>query len=128
MSEPVWLPVDLMIQIHERQIAEHGGGAGTLDISRLESAMARPMNAYGYGERDICALASLYAHGICKAHAFVDGNKRTAYIACELFIEANGLVLTAPDEECIAYMLGLTASEIDADEFAEWLRSRVQPS
>ncbi len=127
MKEPRWLPKDLILNVHNRQLAEHGGGAGVRDEGLLESALARPQNLFAYGESDFAALAGAYAFGIAKNHPFIDGNKRTAFVACELFLAANGYDLAASDEECLAMMLGLAASEIGEAEFAAWLRENVQP-
>lgn len=123
MSDPVWLPVGLILGIHERQITEHGGLAGVRDQGLLESEMARSINAYAYGEKDLCALAALYAAGIVKNHPFADGNKRTGLVACELFLAANALPLEAPDEECIAMTLTLASGEADVEAYAAWLRA-----
>ncbi|MEP7211019.1 MAG: type II toxin-antitoxin system death-on-curing family toxin [Alphaproteobacteria bacterium] len=128
MSDPVWLPVGLILGIHERQIAEHGGLAGVRDQGLLESGMARPMIAYAYGEKDLCALAALYAAGIVKNHPFADGNKRTGFVACELFLAANALSLDAPDEECIAMTLALASGEADVEAYAAWLRVWTKPN
>ena len=127
MTEPRWLPKDLILAVHNRQLAEHGGGAGVRDEGLLESALARPQNLFVYGESDVAALAGAYAFGIAKNHPFIDGNKRTAFVACELFLAANGNDLTASDEECLAMMLGLASSEVGEPEFAAWLRENVQP-
>lgn len=127
MTEPRWLPKDLILQVHNRQLAEHGGGGGVRDEGLLESALARPQNAFAYGESDVAVLAGAYAFGIAKNHPFIDGNKRTAFVACELFLAANGYDLVAADEECLAMMLGLAASEIGEAEFAAWLRESVRP-
>ncbi|MBX9746321.1 MAG: type II toxin-antitoxin system death-on-curing family toxin [Hyphomonadaceae bacterium] len=127
MTAPRWLPKDLILAVHERQLAEHGGAAGVRDEGLLESALARPQNLFAYGESDAVALAGAYAFGIARNHPFVDGNKRTAFVACELFLAANGYELGASDEECLAMMLSMTASEIDEGEFAAWLRDNVQP-
>lgn len=127
MKEPRWLPKQLILAVHNRQLAEHGGGAGVRDEGLLESALARPQNLFAYGESDVAALAGAYAFGIAKNHPFIDGNKRTAFVACELFLAANGYDLAASDEECLAMMLGLAASEVDETEFAVWLRENVQP-
>ena len=127
MKEPRWLPKQLILAVHNRQLAEHGGGAGVRDEGLLESALARPQNLFAYGESDVAALAGAYAFGIAKNHPFIDGKKRTAFVACELFLAANGYDLAASDEECLAMMLGLAASEIDEAEFAVWLRENVQP-
>ncbi|MFO1018007.1 MAG: type II toxin-antitoxin system death-on-curing family toxin [Hyphomonadaceae bacterium] len=127
MKEPRWLPKQLILAVHNRQLAEHGGGAGVRDEGLLESALARPQNLFAYGESDVAALAGAYAFGIAKNHPFIDGKKRTAFVACELFLAANGYDLAASDEECLAMMLGLAASEVDETEFAVWLRENVQP-
>jgi len=127
MKEPRWLPKDLIVEVHNRQLAEHGGGAGLRDEGSLESALVRPQNFFAYGESDFAALAAAYAFGIAKNHPFIDGNKRTAFVACELFLVANGYDLAASDEECLAMMLSLAASEIGEAEFAAWLRENVRP-
>lgn len=127
MKEPRWLPKDLILQVHNSQLAEHGGGAGVRDEGLLESALARPQNAFAYGQSDVAVLAGAYAFGIAKNHPFIDGNKRTAFVACELFLAANGYDLIASDEECLAMVLGLAASEVGESELAAWLRENVQP-
>lgn len=127
MTAPRWLPKDLILAVHNRQLAEHGGAAGVRDEGLLESALARLQNLYAYGEEDAAALAAAYAFGIVRNHPFVDGNKRTAFVACELFLAANGYDLSAPDEECLAAMLALAAGEMDEAEFAAWLRENVEP-
>lgn len=126
MREPRWLPKDLIRAVHDRQLAEHGGARGVRDQGLLESALARPQNLFAYGETDVVALAGAYAFGIARNHPFIDGNKRTAFVACELFLAANRYALTASDEECLAMMLSLAASEIDEAEFAAWPRDNVQ--
>ncbi|MBC7769496.1 MAG: type II toxin-antitoxin system death-on-curing family toxin [Phycisphaerales bacterium] len=126
MTEPRWLPKDLILAVHNRQLAEHGGARGVRDEGLLESALARPQNLFAYGENDAVALAGAYAFGIARNHPFVDGNKRTAFVACELFLVANGRELVASDEECLAMMLSLAASEIDEAQYAAWLRESVQ--
>lgn len=126
MKEPTWLPAAVILAIHEEQIVEHGGLPGLRDANLLDSALAHPQNAHAYGETDLCALASLYAAGIIKNHPFADGNKRSGFVACELFLVVNGLRLIASDEECIAMTLALAASEADADAYAAWLRDNVE--
>jgi death-on-curing protein len=126
MTEPRWLPKDLILAVHDLQLAEHGGARGVRDQGLLESALARPQNLFAYGESDVAALAGAYAFGIARNHPFIDGNKRTAFVACELFLAANGYALAASDEECLAMMLALAASEIDEAEFAAWLRDNVE--
>ena len=126
MKPPRWLPKHLVLALHNRQLAEHGGAAGVRDDGLLESALARPQNLFAYGEGDAAALAAAYAFGLARNHPFIDGNKRTAYVACELFLMANGFELVSSDEESLAMMLGLAAGEIGETEFAAWLRDNVQ--
>ena len=128
MKAPRWLSKQLVLAVHDRQLAEHGGAAGVRDEGLLESALARPVNLHAYGGGDASALAAAYAFGIARNHPFIDGNKRTAFVACELFLAANGFELGAADEECLAMMLGLAAGEIGEDEFAAWLRESVRAS
>ncbi len=127
MTRPVWLPEWLVYEMHEAQIDEHGGAAGVRDAGLLESALARPLNAFAYGVEDLCELASLYATGIVKNHPFVDGNKRTGFVLSELFLNANGWELTASDEEVIASVLMLASSEWDDRDYAGWLKEKAQP-
>src|SRR3546814_11872342 len=87
----VWIEKPLILLLHDRQIAEHGGLAGVRDENLLQSALARPQQLYAYGDPppDLAALAASLAHGIARNHAFVDGNKRSAIVACETFVELN---------------------------------------
>ncbi|MDP9140220.1 MAG: type II toxin-antitoxin system death-on-curing family toxin, partial [Pseudomonadota bacterium] len=97
----VWIEKALVQMLHDRQIAEHGGNSGLRDAGLLESALARPQQLYAYGDppADLADLAASLAHGIAKNHAFVDGNKRTAIVSCETFIELTGAVLEASDAD-----------------------------
>jgi len=95
----IWLDKRLVLAIHDEQLREHGGAAGIRDEGLLESVLARPLNAASYGEPGLAELAALYALGIARNHPFVDGNKRTAYVALEVFLDLNGFDLTASDAE-----------------------------
>ena len=99
MTRPKWLPEWLVYEVHEDQIAEHGGAAGVRDAGLLESALARPLNAFAYGVEDIFDLAALYAAGVVKNHPFVDGNKRIAFAATFVFLRINNLRISATDED-----------------------------
>lgn len=125
MTEPEWIGAELALAIHEEQIAEHGGAEGLRDRGLLESALARPRNAWGHGVQDLCVLASALGHGIARNHPFVDGNKRTAFVAVETFLILNGLDLTATDAESVVAMLDLAAGEMSEAEFAAWLRDHT---
>ncbi|WP_368415372.1 type II toxin-antitoxin system death-on-curing family toxin [Falsiroseomonas sp.] len=125
MPEPEWVGVETALAIHEEQIGEHGGGEGVRDRGLLESAMARPRNAWGYGVTDLCVLAAALGHGIARNHPFVDGNKRTAFVVVETFLILNGAELGASDAESVVAMLDLAAGEMTEDEFADWLRAHT---
>lgn len=124
MTAPRWLSRRLVLYLHERQIVRFGGAAGIRDDGLLESALARPLNLHAYGEPDRAALAGAYAAGLVQNHPFVDGNKRTGFVAAALFMELNGCSLEAPEAEAVVMTLGLAAGEIDEDGYAAWLRDR----
>jgi death on curing protein len=127
VTGPVWLGRDLILAIHEEQIAEHGGGEGLRDLGLLESALARPLNLAAHGSPDLAALAAALGYGLARNHPFVDGNKRTAFVAVETFLALNGLDLTAGDAECVVAMLDLAAGELPEEGFAAWLRDNLRP-
>lgn len=127
MSGWVWIDRAVILAIHEEQLAEHGGGVGIRDLGLLDSALARPANQVHYGEPDVVDLAAAYGFGIARNHPFIDGNKRTAFVATELFLALNGFVLTADDANCILTMLAVAAGELDEAAFAQWLREHCQP-
>jgi death on curing protein len=115
-----------MLAIHDEQLAEHGGGIGVRDAGLLDSALARPQNRFAYDPMvDLPTLAAAYAFGLARNHPFVDGNKRTAFVAAEVFLDLNGMTLTASDESCVLTMLRLAAGEIEKDAFATWLRANA---
>lgn len=122
-----WLDKRLILAIHDEQIWEHGGAEGVRDDGLLESALARPLNAASYGEPDLAELAALYALGIARNHPFVDGNKRTAYVTLELFLNLNGIDLAASDAEATVAMLDMAAGELTDAEFTLWVREHAQP-
>ena len=127
MTQPKWLPLNFILEIHSAQIAEHGGADGIRDEGLLESALSRPLNAFNYGVDDLCELAALYGCGIIQNHPFLDGNKRTGLVALELFLELNGLRLMASDEETLATILAVASGEWSAPELTTWLRAQVAP-
>lgn len=121
-----WLSADVLRAVHAEQLAEHGGAPGTRDEGLFESALARPQNLASYGEPDVFELAACYAVALAKNHPFVDGNKRTAFVAMELFLLLNGTELSASDPDCVLTMLGVAAGNIDEASLAEWLRRSTQ--
>ena len=129
MSEPVWIPESVLMALHQRQIAEHGGAPGLRDEALLASELARPQQLWCYGDPppDLCALAAAYAFGLAKNHAFFDANKRTAYVAYRLFLMRNGLDLTASKEDRYLSMWHLASGEHTEESFALWLRNHTAP-
>ena len=123
MTHWVWLQRDVIIAIHEMQLAEHGGLAGIRDAGLLDSALNRAPNLVAYGEPDGAALAAAYGAGLSRNHAFIDGNKRTGFVAAELFLSLNGMELVADDASCVLTMLGVASGEVTEEAFAHWLRT-----
>ncbi len=130
MTAPIWLLRSLIDAVHDAQIAEHGGADGLRDEGALDSALARPINLHTYGETDVFRLAAAYAFGIVRNHPFVDGNKRTAFLAAYVFLHINGHEIIAGEVDAATVVLALAAGETGEDEFSEWLRrnSRARPT
>ncbi len=126
MSRFRFLERDLILAIHEIQLAEHGGRIGIRDQGLLESALGRPENLAHYEpDADLAALAAAYAFGLAKNHPFIDGNKRTAFVAMEFFIADNGGQLTADDTSAVMAMLSLASGEMSEIDFADWIRRNL---
>jgi death-on-curing protein len=128
MNEPEWLSVDIILDIHSEQLALFGGPDGVRDLGLLESALARPINKFAYGESNLAALAAGYAFGIAKNHPFVDGNKRAAFASIIVFLGLNGIDLIAPPEQATAVMMALAAGEIGEDDVARWIADNLPKS
>jgi death-on-curing protein len=126
-DEPRWLDLGLVIDFHAEQLALFGGPEGIRDAGLLESALARPLNKFAYGETDMAALAAAYGFGIAKNHPFIDGNKRAALASMIVFLGLNKLEIEAPSQELTAVVLSLAAGEISEDVLAQWLREHVEP-
>ena len=118
----VWLTRELLLAVHDEQVAEHGGASGVRDLGLLESALARPLNRAAYGQADLAELGALYALAIARNHPFIDGNKRTAFVALETFLLLNGAELTASDAEATVLMLDMAAGAVDEAGFITWVR------
>ncbi|MBT8087181.1 MAG: type II toxin-antitoxin system death-on-curing family toxin [Gammaproteobacteria bacterium] len=123
---PVWLGKAVVLAVHGRLLAEHGGAAGVRDPALLDSALARPEHLLAYGDPDIYDLAAAYTSGIIRNHPFVDGNKRTGFMAGYVFLASNDLRLTATEVDVVRVVTLLAASEIDESEFAAWLRENCK--
>ena len=113
--------------LHDESLAEHGGRSGLRDEGLLESALARPHQLLAYGKPDAAALAAAYGFGLIRNHAFVDGNKRVAFLATGLFLGLNGHRLVTSQVDATLTMVALAAGDLTEDEFAQWLRTHIQP-
>lgn len=120
-----WIDLAVVLAIHDRQLAEHGGLDGVRDLAALESALDRPRNRAAYEEPDAAALAAAYAFGLARNHAFLDGNKRTAWIVARLFLVDNGHRLIFDPADALRMMEQLGAGTVDEAELAAWFRTRV---
>jgi death-on-curing protein len=128
VAEPHWIRNDVVVAIHRRQLAEHGGRDGIRDQGLLESALARPKNLLAYSEADppdLADLAAAYAFGLVRNHPFIDGNKRTAYVACRTFLKLNGQDLLATQEEKFVAFLRLAEGLLSEPELADWIRQHL---
>jgi death-on-curing protein len=126
MSAWVWLNAAVLRAVHDEQLLEHGGAAGVRDDGLFESALARPKHLAHYGAPDVADLAAAYGYGLARNHPFIDGNKRTAFVAVELFLDLNGVSLQAEDADCVLTMLSVAAGSLSEAAFADWLRAHMQ--
>ena len=125
MNEPEWLDTTIVLDVHAEQLALFGGADGVRDLGLLESALARPLNKFAYGETNFAALAAAYAFGIARNHAFVDGNKRAAFASIIVFLGLNGIDFDVPPEAATAIILGLAAGEIDEEGLTRWIEDNL---
>jgi death on curing protein len=121
----VWLREDVLLAVHDDQLAEHGGIVGVRDMNLFQSAMSRPLNIVAYEDADAPRLAAAYGYGISRNHPFLDGNKRTAFVAVELFLALNGWELMADDTACVLVMLDVAAGVITEVAFEQWIRQHA---
>ncbi|MGN6625385.1 MAG: type II toxin-antitoxin system death-on-curing family toxin [Tepidisphaeraceae bacterium] len=128
MDDPIWISEDLVLAIHNRQLAEHGGMEGVRDAGLLQSALGKPRHQFAYTDPtpSIPVLAASYAFGIARNHPFIDGNKRTAYVACRTFLVLNGFDFTAPQTERYVMFLQLAAGELTEQAFTDWLSANTK--
>ena len=127
MKEPVWLIKSAVLAVHDLMIARFGGTAGIRDVGLFESALARPVSIYQYDHNaQIPQLAAAYAGGIIQNHPFVDGNKRTGFMAAYIFLDINGSTLVADEVSATAMTLSLAASEIDENDYGIWLANSIE--
>ena len=126
MSDYRWINRQVLLLLHDESLAEHGGAPGLRDEVLLDSALGRPQNLLAYGSPDLSDLAASYGYGLAKNHAFVDGNKRAAFLAVGLFLMVNGHRLIATQADATMTMLALAAGHMDESAFAQWIRRHIQ--
>lgn len=123
MQTPIWLSKQIVTAIHIRQIREHGGQYGIRDYNLLDSALLRPINRWLYEPgMDLFSLAAAYGFGIVKNHCFIDGNKRTAFMAMYVFLALNNHQINAPEPMAVDLIMGLAEGSISQEQLADWLR------
>jgi death-on-curing protein len=129
MTEPIWMEMVDAVVFHDMELAAHGGSSGIRDAGMLESALMRPRNLWVYAETppSLTRLAAAYAFGISSNHAFVDGNKRTALVVSFVFLDTNGIAVTASQEDAYRTILALAAGEIDEERLAAWFDANTGP-
>jgi death on curing protein len=122
MTDFKWLQKRAVLEMHARQLAEHGGGQGIRDERLLDSALQRPIDKANYGNPDIADIAAAYAYGVARNHPFIDGNKRTALVASRAFLLYNGYQITASKEDRLNTFLSLASGTLREEELAGWFR------
>jgi death on curing protein len=127
MTEPVWLPVELVIAFHDEQLRVFGGPAGIRDRGLLESALARPANKWSFGETDLAALAAAYAVGIARNRPFVDGNKRAAFLSIIVFLGLNDIDLVVNDAHAAVIIYDMAAGQVSEENLARWIGDNWPP-
>lgn len=123
MTDPVWVLRETVLSLHEQLLAQFGGSPGIRDEGLLASAVARPQNLFAYQKPTAFDLAAGYGFGLIKNHAFVDGNKRTAFAVAVLFLELNGYRFEAAEADATVQTLALAASAISESDYARWLEA-----
>ncbi|WP_027545557.1 type II toxin-antitoxin system death-on-curing family toxin [Bradyrhizobium sp. WSM2254] len=122
-EEPLWITYEQAVAIHSRQLRRFGGAPGLRDEGMLRSALVeRPINKWRYEQASLDELAAAYAFGLARNHAFVDGNKRIAFMAMMVFLHKNGVALNPDPAEATAIVLSLAAGEVSEQSLTRWIR------
>ena len=124
MNTPIWIEEAVIIAIHNRQLAEHGGSDGIRDKGLLESALFRPKYQFNYGNSTIFSLAAAYGFGLAKNHPFIDGNKRTSYVVMRTFLRLNGYDIQASAIEKYETWMSLANNQINEAQLANWIEEK----
>lgn len=127
--EPTWLSRMVVDAIHADQLREHGGLTGLRDENLLESALARPRQAWHYATTtDVPALAAAYAYGLVRSHPYRDGKKRIGFLAMVTFLGVNGYAFEGTDEDVVTQFVALAAGQVSEEDLSAWLRRRSKPA
>ena len=121
-KEPIWLIYDQVIAIHSRQLRRFGGAPGLRDEGLLRSAVERPLNKWHYEGTELPELAAAYGFGLAKNHAFVDGNKRIAFMSMMTFLRKNGVRFAPDPAHATRIIISLAAGEVSEESLARWIR------
>ncbi len=121
-AEPKWLTYEQIVAIHSRQLRRFGGAAGLRDEGLLRSAIERPINKWHYEQAQMPELAAAYAFGLAKNHAFVDGNKRMAFMSMMTFLRTNRVSFAPEPAHATKIILSLAAGEVSEESLARWIR------
>jgi death on curing protein len=121
-AEPKWLTYEQIVAIHSRQLRRFGGAVGLRDEGLLRSAIERPVNKWHYTQAELAELAAAYAFGLGKNHAFVDGNKRIAFMSMMTFLRRNGVRFAPSQAHATKIILALAAGEVSEESLARWIR------
>jgi death-on-curing protein len=126
MDEPEWVLKSVVLALHDEQLAEHGGRVGLRDEGLLDSALARPKNAFAFAaETDLATLAAAYAIAIAKNHPFIDGNKRVSNVVTFMFLALNGRNLQADASEQVRVWLAIANGSMSEEQVADWIRNHM---
>lgn len=120
--EPLWVTYKQAVAIHSRQLRRFGGAPGLRDEGMLRWALERPINKWRAEQAPLDELAAAYAFGLAKNHAFVDGNKRIAFMAMMVFLHKNGVAFSPDPAEATTIILSLAAGEVSEDSLTRWIR------
>ncbi|PSO21324.1 type II toxin-antitoxin system death-on-curing family toxin [Bradyrhizobium sp. MOS003] len=122
LQEPLWITYEQAVVIHGRQLRRFGGAPGLRDEGMLRSALKRPVNKWRYEQAPMAELASAYAFGLAKNHAFVDGNKRIDFMAMMVFLHKNGVAFSPDPAEATTIIRSLAAGEVSEKSLTRWIR------
>ena len=122
-----WIDKRALLLLHEESLAQFGGARGLRDEGLLDSALARPQNILAYYPAPaIAELAAAYAWGLIRNHAFIDGNKRAAFLSIGLFLMVNNYRLTAPAHEAVHMITSMAAGQVREQDLAAWIAAHMQ--